>query len=308
MPPLARHRLQDLAGSARRRVAGPLLGPEWPRGLPRPEPPRRVGIDYDTEWSRRYPVRLARAALFDYLARPLVRAVASPAVVGAEALAEVPQPMVLAANHASHLDTPLVLSALPARLRHRVVVAAAADHFFDSTWKATLWSFAVCAIPIERHRIERRSAAQAVALIEQGWSLLIYPEGGRSPDGWGQAFRGGAAYVAKRTGAPVVPVHLKGTWELLGKGARGLRRAPTRVSFGPPLRPGPEEDARRFSARIEQAVAQLADEAASDWWQARQRAARGATPPLSGPPLAGWRRAWALGPARPPADRRWPEL
>jgi 1-acyl-sn-glycerol-3-phosphate acyltransferase len=40
-------------------------------------------------------------------------------------------------------------------------------------------------------------------MIEDGWSLVIYPEGGRSPDGWGQDFKGGAAYLSARTGAPV---------------------------------------------------------------------------------------------------------
>ena len=65
------------------------------------------------------------------------------------------------------------------------------------------------AIPIERARVGRRSADYAAGLIDDGWSLLIYPEGGRSPDGWGQTFRGGAAYLALRCGVPVVPVHLQ---------------------------------------------------------------------------------------------------
>ena len=50
---------------------------------------------------------------------------------------------------------------------------------------------------------------------------MIYPEGGRSPDGWGQPFKGGAAYLSARTGAPVVPVHIDGTGSILGKGTSG---------------------------------------------------------------------------------------
>jgi hypothetical protein len=75
-----------------------------------------------------------------------------------------------------------------------------------------------------------------------------------------------------------------------------------------------DEDARQFAARIEQAVAVLADEAGSDWWSAKRRAACGATPPLHGPEAAPWRRAWDLpesasGIRRLSSDRasrRWP--
>ena len=51
----------------------------------------------------------------------------------------------------------------------------------------------------------RQSADLARELIDDGWSLVIFPEGGRSPDGWGQPFKGGAAFLSIRTGAPVVP-------------------------------------------------------------------------------------------------------
>ena len=66
--------------------------------------------------------------------------------------------MILAANHASHLDTALLLSVLPSWLRHRTIVAAAADYFFDRHWKAALWSFGLGAIPMERTKVNRRSA------------------------------------------------------------------------------------------------------------------------------------------------------
>src|SRR5581483_6868994 len=126
------------------------------------------------------------------------------------------------------------------------------------------------------------------------WNLVIFPEGGRSPDGWGQTFHGGAAYVASRTGRPVVPVHLDNTRQILPKGRRGVRRTRTTVTFGTPLRPDEGEDARRFGVRVEAAVAAMADEARSDWWTARRRAADGSTPRLQGPEASPWRRSWAL--------------
>jgi 1-acyl-sn-glycerol-3-phosphate acyltransferase len=288
----------------------PFGKPTWPTGVPRPAPERRVGLDYDHDWSRRYPVRLARALVLDNVTRPAARLVAPTTVRGTEHLRHVEPPVIFAANHASHLDTPLLLTTLPVRFRHRTVVAAAADYFFDRRWKAILWSFSLAAIPIERARVNRRSADVAAGLLEEGWNLVIFPEGGRSPDGWAQPFRGGAAYLARRTGRPVVPVHVSGTRHVLPKAGEGRlpRRSPVSVVFGTPLSPDEGEDARRFAARIEAAVAVLADEASSDWWSARRRAAAQGTPSLRGPDAPSWRRSWALD-RRPQAGRdAWPRV
>jgi 1-acyl-sn-glycerol-3-phosphate acyltransferase len=279
------------------RVRFPLSPPSWPESVPRPAPDPELGVHYDTGWSRRYPVRLARAMVLDNVARPLTHALASPVVRGDEGLTDLEGPVIFAANHASHVDAPLLLSCLPLRFRHHTVVAAAADYFFDRRWKADAWSFLLAAIPIERTKVNRRSADLAAGLLADGWNLVIFPEGGRSPDGWAQEFTGGAAYLSCRTGAPVVPVHLDGTRHILPKGGQGVRRTRTTITFNTPLWPGEGENARRFGKRIEAAVATMANEAQSDWWTARKQAARGATPPLQGPDAAAWRRSWMLTPA-----------
>ncbi|HXW38388.1 MAG TPA: lysophospholipid acyltransferase family protein [Acidimicrobiales bacterium] len=305
--------LDRLAPSSLVSAAGrrpfPLAPPDWPESIPRPEPEGRLGVDYDTEWSRRYGVRLARAVLLDNVARPIARVLASPLVRGEESLVGLPTPVIFAANHVSHADTPLLLTSLPRRFRHRTVVAAAADYFFDRRWKAAAWSFLLAAIPIERVRVNRRSVQLASDLVADGWNLVIFPEGSRSPDGWAGTFSGGAAYLALRTGTPVVPVHLEGTRRLIPKGGNRLRPTRTTVTFGIPLRPRADEDARRFGARVEAAIAAMADEVTSDWWTARLRATSGTTPPLQGPAVGAWRRSWALDDESPEPDRgseRWP--
>ena len=158
--------------------------------------------------------------------------------------------MIFAANHHSHIDTPLVLTSIPDRWRYRMFVGAAADYFFGNRVTAALSALVMGAIPIERTKVTRRSADQAAALIAEGWSMLIFPEGGRSPDGWGQPFRGGAAYLSLRCGVPVVPVHLRSTGRVLAKGDTVPRPSRTRVTFGMPLWPREEEDSRRLAARI----------------------------------------------------------
>ncbi|HLN43436.1 MAG TPA: lysophospholipid acyltransferase family protein [Acidimicrobiales bacterium] len=287
----------------------PWRAPTWPTSLERAAPERHLGVDYDTRWTRRYPARLARAVILDNVTRPLAHLVASPEVRGEEMLALVEAPAIYVANHASHVDTGLLLSLLPPQVRHKTVVAAAADHFFDRRWKAHMWSLVLAAIPIERHRVNRRSAEDTAALLRQGWNLIIYPEGGRSHDGWFQAMRGGAAYLATRTGRPVVPVHIEGTYRIWPRGGKHPRRSPTRVTFGTPIVAAEGEPARRLEARIDGVLATLADEARTDWWTARRRAAAGTTPSPRGPAASPWRRAWALGPDphAPDADdeKRW---
>jgi len=291
----------------RLRARFPYGSPTWPGGVARPPIERRTGVDFDTDWARRYPARLARAVFVDQLLRPVVRALVPPHVHGVDRLEALEGPVIFVANHQSHLDTPLLLSALPDRWRHRAVVAAAADYFFDSRVKGALSALVLGALPVERGRVDRRPLEQARALLDEGWSLVIFPEGGRSPDGWAQPFRGGAAYLSMHGGFPVVPVHLDGTGRVLPKGAKRPSRAAVHVTFGAPLRPREGERTNRFAERIEDAVAVLADERATDWWTARRRAATRTTPALTGPDAGAWRRAWALDRGRrPSASRAWP--
>src|SRR5579875_3650058 len=269
--------------SSRRPLPFPLGRPTWPSTVPYPPKREKLGTHYDTAWARRYPVRAARAAYTELVTRPVMAAVARPRTEGLERFDRLQGP----------------------------VIFAAADYFFNSRLRAAYFAFAINALPIERTKVSRSSTEQASALLEDGWNLLIFPEGGRSPDGWGQQHRGGAAWLAARSGRPVVPVHVQGTWRLLPRGSKRPYFGTTKVTFGAPI--APTEPVRSLVGTIEDALAALADEAASDWWSARLRAARGETPPLRGPEASGWRRAWALGPspkdrARRRAERseRWP--
>jgi 1-acyl-sn-glycerol-3-phosphate acyltransferase len=287
----------------------PFAAPTWPTTIERPRPPARTGTAFETNWARRYPTRLARTIVLDTIGRSLVSALASPKIVGTDRLADLQMPVIFAANHASHVDTPLLLTSLPERFRHRTAVGAGADHFFDKRWKGFLWSFAINAIPIERTRVSPQSTRLAQEVLDDGWNLLIFPEGGRSPHGWAQHHRAGGAYLAIRTGVPIVPVHLEGTRRILRKGTGKITPSTTTVTFGKPIFSDASDDPRELAVRVEGEVAVLADEQASDWWSARRRAASGETPSLAGPAAAEWRRFWSLGEGRRPSrprQPRWP--
>ncbi len=294
---------------ARVRAAGfPWTAAPTPRGVEPPPQVERLGDAYDTDWARRPVALWSRIAALESVGRVATRVTCRPTVHNLDRLGGNDGPLIFVANHHSHLDTALLLTTLPMPWRHELVVAAAADYFFDTAPKAALAAWAYGAVPMERRRASRRSADRAATLLEDGWSLLIFPEGGRSPDGWGQPHKGGAAYLGVRCGVPVVPVHLHGTGRVLPKGRTVPEPHAVQINVGAPLRPEPDEDARRFALRVEAGIARLADETSSDWWEARRRAAIGSTPSLKGPQQDTWRRDWH-SPDRRPLDRRprrWP--
>ena len=232
----------------------------------------QLGLDFPTKWGRSSVARLARNLYWTYYITPAIRRMSSLSVHGLEHL-EGRGPFIFVANHTSHLDTPLLLTALPPQVRRRTIVAAAMDNFFMTRTKAFRTVLVFNAIPIDRHKINRRSSQLALELVEDQWNLVLYPEGGRSPDGNLQEFKGGAAYLAERSKAVVVPTYIHESGFLRGPKyakaplhTRGpsRRRHPVTIAFGVPLRSDEGENIRRFGARIEEAVANLGREVSGD--------------------------------------------
>lgn len=200
--------------------------------------------------------------------RPVIQAMAvfpmqkllMPQVVQGQAnLKDVKGPVIFAANHHSHLDTPAVIAAMPYGWRKRTAVAAAADVWFDrGPFQAGLSALLFNAFPFSRSGPVRPSLERFSQLLNQRWSVLIYPEGSRSIDGDMQDFKSGTGLMAIELGVPVVPVHIEGTFEVLSKKQRFPKRSRVQVRFGKPItfsRKTSYEDATR---EIESAVRDLA--------------------------------------------------
>lgn len=258
-----------------------------------PETPAREPGEFRTAWARTPAARATREGIQRYLLRPLVWNETRPRVHGLEHLDRIRGPVMFVSNHASHLDAPLVLCSLPREWAKRTAVGAAADYFFDVWWRAVSTALVFNAFPIERAG-SRRGAGTARKLVEEGWSLLVFPEGTRSRDGWVQRFRHGAARLAIELELPVVPVAIRGAYAAMPRGRGWPRpgRFPISVRYGPPLYPAEGEDFRSFSRRVSDEVARLLDEDRSTWWESKRRAAAGATPSPSGPEAPRWRRVW----------------
>jgi 1-acyl-sn-glycerol-3-phosphate acyltransferase len=274
-----------------------------PAALPRsaPVPPLTTEGNFETAWARKPWANTTRDVVQELVLLPALRYIASPTVRGRERLRHLEPPVVIASNHASHLDTGVVVDALPPAWRHRVAVGAAADYFFTSKVRGAVAALFLGAFPVERKRASATSARAAVRLVEQGWNLILFPEGGRSPDGWLQEMKPGASFIAARTRRPLVPMWITGTEHLLPKGAKGLRRGKVDVLIGDPLFPGDDEDARALHARFEDALLRLATEASRDWWTSLRTPDAG----HGGPEAARWRRVWERGEAPGRATSRW---
>lgn len=255
--------------------------------------PAQQSTVFHTDWARRRPAKIAREAVQKGALEPLFRSQVRTHVEGADVLAGLQGPVIFVANHASHLDTPLILLSLPKQWRRKTAVAAAADYFFDTWWRAVGSSIVFNTFPIER-----RGGTMATTpgeVLADGWSLVIFPEGTRSVDGFVGKFQYGAAYLATQHNVTVVPIAHRGTFAAMprGQGWPGAGRRRLTVRFGTPLHPGADESPREFAPKIRDAVAALLDEEQSTWWEARRRASAGATPDPSGPATAQWRRVWA---------------
>jgi 1-acyl-sn-glycerol-3-phosphate acyltransferase len=146
-------------------------------------------------------------------------------------------PLVFVANHASHLDAPAVVAALPRSVRCRLAIAAAEDYFYRRPLVGWLATQAIGTFPFPRRG--RLGLDRAEALLASGYNVLLFPEGTRSLDGSQRPFKQGVGRLLLETGVPVVPVAIVGTHRAWPKGSSVPRRGSVRVSFGQAWRPDP---------------------------------------------------------------------
>jgi 1-acyl-sn-glycerol-3-phosphate acyltransferase len=138
---------------------------------------------------------------------------------------------VVAPVHRSNIDTPLV--AMVSRRRLRFMGK-------DSLWKhrpAAWFLSALGGFPVHRGTADREALRRCIEVVEGGEPLVIFPEGTRKEGPVVEAMFDGAAYVATRTGVPVVPVGIGGSERAMPRGAKGLRPVKIHIVIGAPLHP-----------------------------------------------------------------------
>jgi long-chain acyl-CoA synthetase len=206
-------------------------------------------IDFPA-WARSAPVRGLRRASLPTWILPLASYFARVDVEGVEHLRDIPGPVIFAANHQSHFDTPAILMALPPRWRYRVATAMAKEffkpHFYPAQFGRTAWFtnslnyyLAVTffhAFPLPQRETGTRQTLRYIGeLISDGYSVLIFPEGKRTEAGEINPFRPGVAMIAARLHVPVVPVRLEGLDRVLHLSWKFPAVGRVRVAFGAPI-------------------------------------------------------------------------
>src|SRR5215472_8203257 len=176
-----------------------------------------------------------RGAVIGGVFRPLLKHYGHPEVLGLENLAAQSPPLILAANHSSMMDTPLLLASMPRELRHKTVVAAASDYFFTNRWRGLFVSVALGAVPMDRQATSTRTLDAVSQLLAEKWCLIIYPEGSRTLDGRLYRGRTGIARLALAARAPIVPVGITGTYDCMPSGRGWPVPGHVQVRFGKPL-------------------------------------------------------------------------
>jgi len=135
-------------------------------------------------------------------------------------------------NHLSFLDGPVMVMVIPQSVR--VIVK---KNVFGIPILGWAMRYVGC-VPVDRRAGGGgiKSIEKASRLMrERGYSFLIFPEGTRSLDGKLQRFRRGGFFLAIAGGAPIVPVTIGGTFELMPKGQFGAKRGTVSVVFHPPV-------------------------------------------------------------------------
>ncbi|PYX45000.1 MAG: hypothetical protein DMG79_20180 [Acidobacteria bacterium] len=181
-------------------------------------------------------------------------------------------PLLVVSNHVSDVDAGFILTALPARLRHRVAIAtggealeglrtpASGRGFFARIYDRVQWVSGVALLnlfPLPRDAGFRRSFAYAGEAVDFGYSVLVFPEGRHTTDGNMNPFRAGIGLLAANLDIPVLPMRIDGLFDIKRQGKRFAAPWKISVRIGEPMKFPLDSDPQRIAAELQNAVEQL---------------------------------------------------
>ncbi len=189
----------------------------------------KAGIEWPAQHS-------ALAKPFEMFCKTMFKVYCPLTVAGLENLPE--PPFLICSNHASHMDSTMLMAATGYPFK-KIGLIAAKDYFFDQSHRFYL-HFLMNLVPIARGTGARAIKDSIIAcrsfLESGGYALIIYPEGTRSVSGNTARFKEGAAIVAHDLDLPMVPACVIGSHETLPKGAYMIRPTKIGVRFGKPFK------------------------------------------------------------------------
>jgi long-chain acyl-CoA synthetase len=223
-------------------------------------------------WTLSWPVNWLRVLVHYLLMRPAIVLMGWPRIEGREHLRGVTGPLLLVSNHVGDVDGGFILTALPARLRHRLATATGGEAlealrtpapgrgFFGRMYDRVQWILGVTLLnlfPLPREAGFRRSFAYAGEAVDRGYSILVFPEGRHTTDGKINPFRAGIGLLAANLDIPVLPMRIDGLFEVKNAGRRLAAPWKIGVRIGQPVKFPPGTDPGEIAAELQKAVERL---------------------------------------------------
>jgi long-chain acyl-CoA synthetase len=201
-------------------------------------------------YNRSWWARMIRHVLLPAIFLPFTRFFARLKISGRKNLRDVKGPVIFVANHQSYLDTPAILASLPYPWRYSIAPAMWKEyfdaHFFPERhtrrerwlnsliYRLVTVIFNAFPIPVSETGT-RQSLRYMGELVEEGWCILIFPEGERTLTGAIGTFFPGVGMIASHMRVPVIPIRLIGLDRVLHRGSARFHRGPAEVRIGAPM-------------------------------------------------------------------------
>jgi long-chain acyl-CoA synthetase len=223
-------------------------------------------------WVQRWPVTWVRLAVHYLLLRPAVFVLGWPRVEGRQNLHGLRGPVLVICNHIGDVDPGFVLTALPARLRHKLAIATGGEaleilrtppssrSFIGRAYDRVKWVLGVSLLnlfPLPREAGFRESFAYAGGSVDRGYSVLVFPEGRHTTDGKLLPFRAGIGLLANNLQIPIVPMRIDGLFEVKQAGKKFSRPGQVKVTIGAPVQFEPGTDAERIARELQRKMENL---------------------------------------------------
>jgi long-chain acyl-CoA synthetase len=235
------------------------------------KPPTRMKYHHPA-WVQRWPTTWNRLIVHYLLLRPAIFLLGYPRVEGRENLRSVEGPVLVICNHIDDVDVGFVLTALPARLRHRLATATGGEALEllrtppperslpGRIYDRVKWFLGVSLLnlfPLPREAGFRESFAYAGESVDRGYSILVFPEGRHTTDGKMRPFRAGIGLLANNLAIPIVPMRIHGLFEIKQAGKRFAPPFKIQVKIGTPVRFPGDSDPEWIARELEKLVEQL---------------------------------------------------
>ena len=223
-------------------------------------------------WPQHWLTSTFRLVVYYLLAWPATYLLAAPKIRGRENLGGLEGPALVVSNHITYLDIAWILPALPARFRNRLATAMRGDRLLTMRRPPQEMSlferlierldyFLVLSLfnvfPMPKQSGFLKSFQFAGHLADRRWSILIFPEGETPDDGKMVHFRSGIGLLAKQLNLPVIPMRLRGLYDLKQQHRIFARPGHVQVTIGEPVRFKADENANEIARELEGRVSLL---------------------------------------------------